>query len=155
MRITRYGQSAMLVEEGGARILIDPGSLSGEAVFGLTGLDAILITHEHADHVDAARVPALLEANPAIPLYAPASVLEALGLDDEERGRVVANGDRFDVGGVSIEAVGELHELILPSMPRCANVGFVLAAADGRRVFHPGDSYETVPSDIGSSELRV
>lgn len=33
-------------------------------------------------------------------------------------------------------------------MPRCANSGFVITSPAGTRLFHPGDSYETVPSDI-------
>lgn len=80
MQITRFGQSALLIKETsrGARLLIDPGTFSSDAAFQLTGLDAILITHEHPDHCDPARIGALLAANPQAPVYAPAEVLDGL-----------------------------------------------------------------------------
>ncbi|MGJ0203417.1 MBL fold metallo-hydrolase [Leucobacter sp. gxy201] len=148
MEITRFGQSAVLVEDGETRILLDPGTLSGDAVFEIDRLDALLITHEHQDHVDPDRIGALLAANPAAPVHAPAAVLELIGLAGDPRGRIAVAGAPFSIGSIGIEPVGELHQVILPSMPRCTNVGFVLTGADGVRVFHPGDSYETVPAGI-------
>lgn len=148
MRITRFGQSAMLLEDAGARLLIDPGSLCEPAVFELSGLDAVLFTHEHADHCDPARVAGLLAANPAALVYAPAAVLELIGLAEDARGRPVAAGQTFTVGAFSIEPVGELHQVILPEIERSANSGFVVTDAAGTRLFHPGDSYETIPERI-------
>ena len=163
MLLTRFGQSALLIEHDGSRILIDPGSFSGDEVFALTGLDAILITHEHADHCDPERLPALLAANPATPLYAPAAVIGSLTQltqaaqlspseqpgDAAARSLVaVADGDTFRVGSLAVEAVGELHDVILPSIPQVANVGFIVVDEAGTRLFHPGDSYATTPVGV-------
>jgi len=63
MRITHLGHACLLVETGGQRILLDPGAFSSRIV-DVTGLDVILITHQHADHLDLQRLPALLEINP-------------------------------------------------------------------------------------------
>ena len=148
MRITRYGQSAVLLEDAGTRLLIDPGTLCAPEVFELSGLDAVLFTHEHVDHCDPARVAGLLTANPTAPVYAPAAVLELLELAGDDRGRRVAAGQAFTVGAFSVEPVGELHQVILPEIARCANSGFVVTDSAGTRLFHPGDSYETVPERV-------
>src|SRR5215218_11221979 len=63
MRLTKLGHSCLLVEEGGARLLLDPGTLSG-GFEELEGLTAVLFTHQHADHLDQARLRGLLERNP-------------------------------------------------------------------------------------------
>ncbi len=79
MQITRFGHAAVLVEAADTRILIDPGAFSLDATFELEGLDAIVVTHQHADHIDTTRGPGLLERNPgAVLLCDPesASVLE-------------------------------------------------------------------------------
>ena len=59
MRLTKFGHSCLLVEEQGARMLLDPGTLS-DGFEELQGLTAILYTHQHADHLDPARLPGLL-----------------------------------------------------------------------------------------------
>lgn len=147
MHITRYGHAALLIEADGTRLFVDPGSFCGDHVFELTQLDAILITHEHFDHCDPARVGALLEANPATPVYAPASVIAMLELTDG-RGRPVTPGQSIACGAITAEPVGTTHQQILPTIPRCANSGFVFTGPDDTRLFHPGDSYETIPDDI-------
>ena len=63
MRITRYGHSCVLVEDGAGRVLLDPGMFSS-GFEDLRGLTAVLITHQHPDHLDVERVTRLMEANP-------------------------------------------------------------------------------------------
>ena len=63
MELTHFGHSCLLAEFGVARLLFDPGTFS-HGFEGITGLSAILITHQHPDHADPQRLPALVEANP-------------------------------------------------------------------------------------------
>ena len=82
MQLTRFGHSCLLVVDGDARILIDPGTFSA-GFEDLTGLTAVLITHQHADHLDLDRLPAVIAANPDAVVHAdPGSVpqLEAAGI---------------------------------------------------------------------------
>lgn len=145
MQITRFGHAAVLVEVAGSRILIDPGSFSVEETFGLTDLDAIVVTHQHADHLDQQRVPQLLELNP-----------RALLLCDPETASIVQhgswtpNGDGLTttVGDATITGVGAQHAVILPMIPRVANVGVLVTAPDEPTLFHPGDTYERAPDGV-------
>ncbi len=145
MQITRFGHAAVLVEAADTRVLIDPGAFSLDATFELEGLDAIIVTHQHVDHVDTTRGPGLLERNPeAVLLCDPesASVLE-FGSWSEH-----VDGTETTVGGITIRGVGAQHAVILPQIPRITNVGVTLTADGEPTVFHPGDSYETAPDGV-------
>ena len=63
MEVTHFGHSCVLLDTGAARLLIDPGNFSTDFE-NVTGLDAVLVTHQHPDHLDLERLPALLRANP-------------------------------------------------------------------------------------------
>src|SRR5699024_4827309 len=51
-------------------------------------------------------------------------------------------------GPVSVQGVGGRHAVITEDLEPVANVGVVIQAPDDVRLFHPGDSYDDVPSDI-------
>ena len=63
MQVTHFGHSCVLLDTGAARLLIDPGNFS-QGFEDVTGLDAVLVTHQHPDHLDPERLPALLRGNP-------------------------------------------------------------------------------------------
>lgn len=135
MRLTKYGQSCLLVEDGDARVLLDPGSLS-QGFEDLRGLTAVLITHSHADHLDIDRLIPLLDANDGAELLADADSAGQL----RERGvqaTAVDDGDASRVGGLDVRVIGSRHAVIHPEISTIANVGYLL----GGRLFHPGDSF--------------
>jgi L-ascorbate metabolism protein UlaG (beta-lactamase superfamily) len=137
MRLTKYAHSCVLVEDDGARVLIDPGNLT-RGFDELTGLSGILITHQHPDHVDIDRVGPLLERNPDAAVYADEATAGILG----ERGinaTTARQGDQFDVG-MEVAVHGVDHAVIYSEIPVIPNVGYLV----GGRFFHPGDSF-TVP----------
>jgi len=139
MQVTHFGHSCVLLDTGspgaGARLLFDPGQFSA-GFEEVRDLDAILITHQHFDHLDAARLPALVEANPRATLVVgPGSAEETgkLGLAAE----LVAPGDTLTLGGAEVAVVGGEHAVIHPSVPVPPNVGYVVG--DGA-FYHPGDA---------------
>lgn len=136
MQLTHFGHSCLLAEFGQTKILFDPGSFA-HGFEGITGLSAILITHQHPDHVDVSRLPALLEGNPDAALYADAQTTAQLG----EPCRAVHVGDELAVGALRIRAVGGRHAVIHPEIPVIENISFLVGDGEHRaRLMHPGDA---------------
>ncbi|MGH3878817.1 MAG: MBL fold metallo-hydrolase [Actinophytocola sp.] len=135
MQIVHFGHSCVLLDTGSARLLFDPGVLSA-GFEDARDLDAILITHQHADHLDTTRLPALVAENPQAALIVdPGSVEETtkIGLAAEQ----ASPGDTLTLGGADVQVVGGEHAIIHPSVPMPPNTGYVVG--DGA-FFHPGDS---------------
>jgi L-ascorbate metabolism protein UlaG (beta-lactamase superfamily) len=151
MRITHLGHATVLVETDAARILIDPGNFSA-AWHGLTDLDAVLVTHQHPDHLDPENVPALLAANPRVRVLAEPSVLDRVAAGDlpplGDAAEALAADRQEAVGDVLVSAVGGRHAVIHPDLPRFGNVGFVLRSEGQPTLFHPGDALDTVPPGV-------
>ena len=146
MRITHLGHACLLVEAGGQRILVDTGVFTPD-IADLTGVDVILVTHQHADHADLQRLPALLEINPQARLYAEpqaAAVMEEAGIGAEH----TVAGTALTFGRVQVTPVGEMHALINEALPLVGNLGLVLRAAGEPSLFHPGDAYDGEPGQI-------
>jgi L-ascorbate metabolism protein UlaG (beta-lactamase superfamily) len=146
MRLTHLGHSCVLVETGDQRILIDPGTFS-PGFADLTDLDAILVTHQHPDHVDVERLPALLDANPEARLLVEPQAAELLVAADLAAQHLVA-GEPTHVGAVEVTAVGQRHALINEFIPRIDNLGVVLRAEGEPTFFHPGDAYDAEPGEV-------
>ncbi len=145
MELIKHGHACVVLVEGDRRIVIDPGAFTDPAAF--DGADAVLITHEHADHFEPKRLRAALDAAPGLEVWTNRSVAAALdGVGD--RVHVVGAGDAVEVAGFGVHVHGELHAVIHPEIPRIANVGFLV----GGQVFHPGDAL-TVPDEPVSTLL--
>jgi L-ascorbate metabolism protein UlaG (beta-lactamase superfamily) len=144
MKLTYLGHSAVLLETAGARVLFDPGNFSA-AWHDLTDLDAVVVTHQHADHLDPVHVPALLAANPSALVLVEPSVPDVVDLPRAER---FAAGSTITFGGLHLAAVGGLHAVIHRDIPRIGNTGIVAAEGSGARFFHPGDMLDTAPPAI-------
>lgn len=143
MELTHLGHSCVLVDTGSARLLFDPGTFS-HGFEQLSGLDAVLITHQHPDHLDPARLPVVLASNPeAVLLVDEGSAVEVaqLGLAF----RTVRPGEAASVAGARIAVVGGAHAVIHPDIPGIANNGYVI---DDGAFYHPGDSLVVPPQDV-------
>ncbi|OSC38988.1 MBL fold metallo-hydrolase [Mycobacterium decipiens] len=136
MQLTHFGHSCLLAEFGQTSVLFDPGTFS-HGFEGITGLSAILITHQHPDHVDVTRLPALLEGNPHATLYADPQTAAQLG----EPCRAMHVGDELPVAELTIRAVGGRHAVIHPEIPVIDNISYLVGDSDHRaRLMHPGDA---------------
>jgi L-ascorbate metabolism protein UlaG (beta-lactamase superfamily) len=143
MRLTKFEHACLLIEDADARILIDPGAYS-HGFESLTDLTAILVTHQHADHIDLNRIGGIAGRNPQAQIFADDATAALLS----ERGltaTAVTEGDRLDVG-TEVTVHGINHAVIHPDIPVIPNVGYLVSG----RLFHPGDAYTvpTVPVDV-------
>ncbi len=145
MRLTHLGHACVLVDVAGARVLIDPGSFAGDFLE-VSDLAAIVITHQHPDHLDRARVPELVRRNPnALVMADPESVplLAELGVAAAPTGHQAVAIDRLSVRGV-----GAMHALIHEDIPRISNVGVLISAPGEPTFYHPGDALDADPGPV-------
>ncbi|MCT9870207.1 MBL fold metallo-hydrolase [Paenarthrobacter aurescens] len=151
MKLTKYTHACVRLEKDGKVLVIDPGTFS-EAEEALNGAHAVLVTHEHNDHIDRQAVTAALRGNPSLEVHAPAGVAKALKDESDVADRVhaVEPGSEFDAAGFNVRTFGGQHALIHPQIPVVANIGYLV---DGN-VFHPGDSF-VVPDGINVQTLLV
>jgi L-ascorbate metabolism protein UlaG (beta-lactamase superfamily) len=140
VQVTHFGHSCVLLDTGAARLLVDPGTFS-RGFEDLTGLDAVLVTHQHPDHLDAERLPALLRANPGARLFVDGGTAGQLGSDVDHE--TVGPGASLAVGGARVDVLGGQHAVIHPDIPVIPNNAYLV---DGTHL-HPGDSLTVVPAE--------
>ncbi len=157
MRITYVGHATLLLEIAGRRILTDPNfdpalgrflrrvSAPGIAIDALPALDALLLTHAHADHLSFDSLNALPRD---IPLFAPPAVERWLRRLGYTHAVPLAPGEEARVGEVVIHAAAAKHLGARYGVDRwrsAANM-YLLDAAD-RTCFFAGDTALTPDSD--------
>jgi L-ascorbate metabolism protein UlaG (beta-lactamase superfamily) len=131
VRLTKYGHACVRLDLDGASVVLDPGTYSADA--DLSGVADVLVTHEHADHLDIERLVPAVRAG--LRLHTNADLAAQLAADHQLEVHPVGPGDTFLVAGVEVQVVGGEHAEIYDGLPGCANIGFVLAG-----VYHPGDA---------------
>lgn len=145
MKLTKYKHACVRLEKDGKLLLVDPGIWAEDEAF--EGVDAILVTHEHFDHLDADRVRAL-----DVPIWTNAGVATELGADLADRITVVKGGQSFEAAGFQISAYGNDHAIILPELGvPCENVGYLIEDA----VYHPGDSFTRPDREVHTNLVPI
>ncbi|SMD07496.1 MBL fold metallo-hydrolase [Lentzea albidocapillata] len=139
MKLVHFSHACVLLESGSTRILIDPGTFSS-GFEDLEDLDAVLVTHQHFDHIDAERLPALLKANPRAQLIVDEGTAPSV-----ENATVARPGDTFKIGDTTVRVVGGQHAVIHEDIPIVPNAAYVVG--DGA-FYHPGDSLFVPDEDI-------
>ena len=145
-QLTYVGHSTLLVELGGVRILTDPvlreriahirRRVPAPAVEELLPLDAVLISHAHADHLD---VPSLRRVGGAEQVIAPLGCAATIRRAGTDRVVELTVGGTCTVGPIGVEAVPAEHDgRRHPLGPRIPALGFLL---DGpTRIYFAGDT---------------
>jgi L-ascorbate metabolism protein UlaG (beta-lactamase superfamily) len=118
MQVTYIGHATLLIEIGGARFLTDPNfdpklgrilprvSAPGIAIDALPDLDAIFVTHAHADHLSFDSLDRLPRD---IPLYAPPAVARWLRRMGYASAIEAPVGGGIQVGAVTIHTAAAMH----------------------------------------------
>lgn len=158
MKIKKISHCCLVVEVGGKRILTDPGNFSTEQNT-LTGIDAVVITHEHGDHFHAESVQAIVKNNPTVVVIANAAVgklLDGLGVVHtvvDGGGKTTIPVGSVDGDALTVEGFDWKHEEIFEEMGMVQNTGYLIGLAGGAAIaavteadagknfFIPGDAY--------------
>jgi len=139
MIVTKREHACLVLQKEGTALVIDPGVFT--APFDVENLVAIVITHEHADHVTAEHLDRLLAAAPDIPLYAPAGVAAAM---PGYRWHTVSAGETRAITPFALRFTGGVHATIHSSIPAIDNLGVVV----NDQLYYPGDSFTVLDEPI-------
>jgi L-ascorbate 6-phosphate lactonase len=157
-RATWLGQAGVRLETDTACVVVDPwvsphdDRLVPPAPLELAadGVDWLLVTHEHLDHLDLPLLPALLERSPGVRVVLPASLVELVeDVVPASQLVPVQAPDTVDLGGLELTVVPAIHGVsvedaygdgsAIGGRPRF--VGYVLGGPAG--VYHAGDTIVT------------
>ncbi len=144
-RIVFLGHATVLIESGGVRLLTDPVLRSRVAhlrrqtppvdMSATAGLDAVLISHMHHDHLD---VPSLRLIGRDTPLLAPPGAGAWLRRQRFETVTELAVGEVANFGALAVAAVEARHDGRRVRGPRAEAIGFLVR---GRRaIYFAGDT---------------
>ncbi|WP_150306823.1 MBL fold metallo-hydrolase [Planctomonas psychrotolerans] len=146
MRLTKFEHSCLLLESGGKKLFVDPGSFT-TPLTETANTVAVVITHEHPDHWTPEQLTRILDMNPDIPIFAPAGVAAAA---EDFAITVVAPGDTIDADPFTLRFFGGQHAVIHPSIPTIDNVGVLVNDS----LYYAGDAF-TVPEGVAVDVLAV
>src|SRR4051812_13123951 len=162
-RLTWLGHATVLIEVGGARLLTDPllrdrvGHLRRHGASPVPTaserLDAVLVSHLHLDHLDAASLRRLPRDVTVLAPVGAGALLRRLGFARTEEMKV---GERVDVGDATVTAVPAVHDgRRHPLAPFAEAVGFVIAGE--RRVYFAGDTdvFDDMEATIGPTDAAL
>lgn len=145
----RRNRVGAFVEADGAKILIDtPPELRLQLLAnGISSADAVLITHDHADHVNGLDdIRPLSASGKGLAVYGPPDTLDRLAMrfsyvfdgvkalpgtsKPEARAHPLQPGERFDVGGVEIQSIPVAHGPMTVYGYRIGDLGYVTDAKE-------------------------
>lgn len=134
MKITKLGHCCLVIEIRGVRFLTDPGNyttLQNEA----KNIDAIVISHEHSDHLHVESVKTILQNNPKAVIISNSSVGKILEKENITYTKL-ADGESMDFKGVVVSGHGLKHAPIYRDYEQVENTGYFF----DNKLFYPGDA---------------
>ncbi|HEY5383221.1 MAG TPA: MBL fold metallo-hydrolase [Candidatus Paceibacterota bacterium] len=152
MHITKLGHCCLVLDVEGVKILTDPGSFTTEQNF-ITGINIVLITHEHQDHFHVDSLKLVLANNPHAVVVTNAAVAALIEKENIlTTVNIVGDGQSLEVNGVSIEGFGKEHALVYPpDMGLCENTAYMVA----QKFYFPGDNFKQPDKAVDVLALPV
>ena len=150
MRVTYIGHATLLIEMGGLRLLTDPNfdpklgkilprvSAPGIPLDKLPALDAVLVTHAHADHLSFDSLDRLPKSTP---VFAPPAVAAWLNRLGYRHVNALPPGEELTLGALRINAAVATHRGNRYGFDRWrADASMYLLASDAESCFFAGDT---------------
>jgi L-ascorbate metabolism protein UlaG (beta-lactamase superfamily) len=135
MKITKLGHCCLLVEINGVTFLTDPGAYT-TAQNEVMGINYIVFSHEHSDHLHIESLKQVLAHNPEAKVISNASVGAILAKENIQFMQV-SDGEEVEVSGVTISGHGLKHAPIYKEYEQVENTGYFF----DKKLFYPGDAF--------------
>ncbi len=116
----------------------------------LTGIDVVLITHEHGDHFHTESVKQIVANNPQAVIISNSAVgakLKELGISYT----LLEGQNQKEINGLNFEAFDCKHEEIFENFGQVQNTGYLI----GNKLYYPGDSFKAPEKKIEILALPV
>jgi L-ascorbate metabolism protein UlaG (beta-lactamase superfamily) len=144
MRVYKFIHSCLVVQEGGDKILFDPGMFSfmqGQVTpDAFRDVGTIIITHNHPDHVDVAALQKIVELSGAM-VITNSETQDALTKEGIES--IVLDEGSYRSKDFTIRALPANHaEILSPTLPQ--NTAYIINDS----ILNPGDSFATLPPTL-------
>jgi len=139
MKLTKFPQSCILIEDSNTKILIDPGviGVNEEILAKWKNPDFIFVTHKHSDHFDEENVRKIITNKTKI--YSTKEVAEFY---PNTKFNIVKVGDKIKAKNISVEIVKAVHgyyPLLKGEKEVHEAVGYVLSVGE-KEIYHTGDT---------------
>ncbi len=149
MQIKKIGHCCLLIKTNNITILTDPGNFSTDQNL-VTGIDLVLITHEHTDHLHIGSLQEIIKNNPTVQVVTNSSVGKKL--DEMNIAYTILEGkNTTEILNTLIEAFDSKHEEIFEDLGQVQNTGYFI----DNKLFYPGDSYANPHKEIDTLALPV
>ncbi len=174
VKIKHLGQAGFMIESDAGVLVIDP-YLSYSVDDGdkwvrryappvkpeeMTGVDVVLLSHDHLDHIDPETLIGIAAASPECRFAASAHYavprLSEIGIDES---RVIPLETDISVlfGNIKVTPIPAAHEELHPTEKGgFAELGFIIETS-GKRIYHGGDTcvYEGLSDRIYGADVGI
>ncbi|MGH3083850.1 MAG: MBL fold metallo-hydrolase [Gaiellaceae bacterium] len=143
-QLTYVGHATVVIDLDGVRLITDPvlrqrvlhlrrvGAIPPAA---LRGLDAVLLSHAHWDHLD---LPSLERLGKELPIVCPGGLAALLRRKRFTRVTTLEVGEEVTIGALSVQAVHAEHDGSRGPLGAAGELGFVITGS--RTVYFAGDT---------------
>jgi L-ascorbate metabolism protein UlaG (beta-lactamase superfamily) len=171
--VSWLGQAGFALRAGETVALIDPflSPYRGRAYESsltpaeATGIDLVLVTHEHIDHFDAEAAPVIAAASPGALFVVPTPIVDMVTKVGVPPDRVVGAqpGDRLELAGLAIHPVPARHGVTMDDAYGFGEelsgglvrfLGYVVDAG-GVRLYHAGDTIHYAGMETRLADMHI
>lgn len=110
-------------------------------------LDALLVSHNHKDHLDIPTIRGIVQTNPLLKVFLPGGIKQESGQFSQPQFVYLSDYETLAMKDFTITAVPVAHESYVYKDGSSISMGYALTTA-GKRLFHSGDA-------LADSKLRT
>lgn len=147
MKLTKYQHACFAVEAAGQILVVDPGGFATDFV-ATDNIAVVVITHDHADHLDPNKLNVIFDKNPNAVLVSLGQIVDQF---PSRQSKAVKPGDKIELGPFKLEFFGGKHALMHSTIPLIDNIGVLI----NDTVYYPGDSLALINKPVDVLALPV